>query len=66
MTHQGINIFIGEDDLKDKGNAVGIHVEGLQRWVVARPAGYQSFWHRVSCAWKVFKEQADIVIWKYQ
>jgi len=61
--YRGINIFEGEKDLKGEGlPQAGIHIEGLQRWVVARPIGYSSLWHSLKCAWLVFQEKADIVI----
>lgn len=63
---RGINIFKGEEDLKEKATLAGIHIDGKQKWVYTRPIGYSSFWHSLKCAWLVFREKADIVIWKYQ
>jgi hypothetical protein len=34
-----------------------------QRWVPARPMGYQSFGARLKAAWLVFTGRADAVIW---
>jgi hypothetical protein len=62
----GIHVYKGEEDIKDHGNQAGVHVNGKQIWVTARLVGYQSFWHRIKCAWLVFQEKADIVIWEYQ
>lgn len=58
----GTNIFIGEEDLKDDGPSIQAY--SVQKWVTARPVGYIGFWHRMSCALKVLKGRADIVIWK--
>lgn len=32
-------------------------------WRNARPLGYSGFIYRLKCAWLVFMEKADIVIW---
>lgn len=68
---RGINIYTGEEDLKDQGHTVQVtrtRPDGVkeQGWVIGRPIGFIGFWHRVKCAWLVFREKADIVIWKYQ
>jgi len=36
------------------------------RWVVARPVGYSSPWHRLYCTWLVFTGKADALIYKGQ
>lgn len=65
---QGINIFIGEKDLGKDWQATKTEaiVNNKKTWVVARPIGYISLLHRIKCAWLVFKQEADIVVWKYQ
>jgi hypothetical protein len=64
---KGINIYKGEEDLKDTGQTVAInHKDGGGHWEVARMVGYSSLLHRIKCAWLVFREKADIVIWKNQ
>lgn len=57
----GTNIFIGNTDLKDNGNAQQYDNE---KWGVARPVGYISFWHTLKCAWLVLSGRADIVTWR--
>ncbi len=64
---RGINVFIGEEDLKDQGHTVNVITnDGCSGWVVARPLGYIGLLHTLQCAWKVLRGKADIVIWKYQ
>lgn len=65
--NKGINIFHGERDLKDTQPQAEIKTSnGSTMWVNARPLGYQSFRHRLRCAWLVFQEKADILVWDYQ
>ena len=59
---RGMNVFVGERDLKDNG--VTAEVNG--KWVTARPIGYMSLWHQIKCAWLVFREKADMVVWETQ
>ena len=58
----GVNVYIGEDDIKDE--AACISVEGGKRWVTARAIGYRSWWHTIKCSWLVLTGEADIVIWR--
>ena len=33
-------------------------------WRYARPLGYKGLFYRTRCAWLVFTEKADIVVWQ--
>jgi hypothetical protein len=58
---EGTNIFIAERDLKDNGMQAEVE---KGKWAIARPIGFISFWHTLTCAIKVLKHEADIIIWK--
>lgn len=58
-----VNVFYA-DQLADRLNNVTAKVDG--RWVAARPIGYIGFFHRVRCAWEVFRGRADILKWYKQ
>lgn len=36
------------------------------RWVIARPLGFQSLWHRLACTWLVFTGKADALVYEEQ
>lgn len=57
----GTNIFIGNTDLKDNETT---QQYGRGKWGTARPVGYISFWYTLQCALKVFRGEADIVVWE--
>lgn len=60
---RGINVYVGERDLKDNGCAAEVK-PGV--WEVARPLGFSSLSHRIKWAWRVFMERADVVTWTNQ
>ena len=57
---QGVNVFIGNKDIKDNGASC----QYKNGWGTARRIGWFGFWHRIDCTLKVLFGYADIVIWK--
>lgn len=41
-------------------------VETARGWKLARPAGRGGLFRRISKAWKVFKGDADVLVWYKQ
>ena len=61
--YYGINIW-NADDLPARLQGVKAEIDG--RWVAARPMGWDSIWFRLKCAWRVFRMEADILLWYKQ
>lgn len=61
--YRGVEIF-SADELATFTKVNQIYIGG--EWVPARPLGLNSIWHRIKCAWEVFKGRADLVYWKHQ
>ncbi len=52
--------------LRSWSTSVSIEVNGATKWVHKRPKGLTSFRERLSIAFKVFKGEADAVVWEQQ